>query len=108
MKSTSYPRIAAVVSYLTWVPSDGGRVNTTDKHAQHMKMWVNHPLDERYRLDDRGGDQAIAIAKRTAEKRRHEWLGLLGVAIDTEMTEDSFVNQPKDAAIVADTGLKLV
>lgn len=97
-------RVKARVSFVTWVPSDAGRINTTDKTGMTVELWVNHPLDERWKQEDRGGDQAIREAQRIMKAKGVEWLGLLGLAIDIDDREDTIINQPRRA--VSDLGIE--
>ena len=96
-------RVKARVSFVTWVPSDAGRINTTDKTGMTVELWVNHPLDERWKREDRGGDQAIRDAERIMKSKGVEWLGLLGLVIDLDDREDTIINQPRRA--VSDLGI---
>lgn len=109
------PRVLANVHVLTWVPSTMGRVNTTDKHIILVNVWVNAPNDDRYKPEDRGGEQAIAIAKRRLAADGIECLAVMGLGL-TDLVEKSIVNQPRglssaddlNDATALDLGLKLV
>lgn len=108
--ATGMSRVLAHVRLLTWVPSTGGRVNTTDKHVIGVSVWVNSPGDDRYKPEDRGGEQAVAIAKRKLASEGIEWLALMGVEL-TDMPESMIVNQPKGLTgefDMPDLGLRVV
>lgn len=106
-------RVKASVGFLTWEPSEpGGPINTTRRMQMVFSMWVNHPLDERFKPAQRGGEQAIKIAQRTAATKSMEWLGLTGLNVNLEDREDEIVNQPARSpgadAVEGDTGMRLV
>lgn len=103
-------RVLARVSIITWVPSDSGRINTTDKHVISVDVWINSPLDDRFKPEDRAGEQAITIAKQRLRSNGIEWLGLVNVQL-TEQSEGTIVNQPKmsvEDAIGADIRMRLI
>ncbi len=105
-----YPsRVLAHVRFVSWVPSQGGQINTTDKTGMAVSVWVNHPLDDRYMIENKGGHEAIRGARETIERNGAEWLGLLGVTVDMEMQEGSIINQPKQVeTTIDDLGLRPV
>lgn len=111
--ATATSRVLANVSVLTWVPSNAGRINTTDKHVIGVSAWVNAPDDDRYKSDQRGGEQAVTIVKRKLASEGIECLAVMQVEV-TNLHERSIVNQPKgmsssdDLGSLSDLGLRSV
>jgi hypothetical protein len=97
VKRDEMSRVLAHVRFVSWAPSQGGEINTSQKTGMAVAVWVNHPLDDRYPVSRRGGDEAIATVKALLERNGTEWLGLLGATVDLEMQEETIVNQPKDS-----------
>lgn len=107
------PRVLCHVQFLTWVPSDGGRINTTDKHVIGLDAWVDTPGEASASpalASTCLGEQAIQVIKTQVAAAGIEWLGLVGLTV-SEQRDTTIVNQPARSLsdrVAADTGLKLV
>ena len=100
-------RVLAEVQFLTWAPSQGGQINTTQIMAASVNVWVNHPEDARYAAEERGAEHAIAVAKSVLAAQRVDVLSIV-LARVTQQAESTIINQPREAVVDSGTGMRLV
>lgn len=88
------------VQFITYAPSTGGVVNTTDLVSRNVQWWVPQPVDDSYANTARGVEAAI-----TMTRKRFEVIAVVG-AVMTDQIESTIENQPR--RFPDDVGLRAV
>lgn len=71
-----------VVTFTSYAAPDPSRLGTAEKVAMTMQVWAKN------------ADEAIAEAKRIAEKERQEWTNLLSVDVVNGVLLEKILNDP--------------